>query len=178
MSGHIGNMKSQAWNTPAKLVEAVTEVFGGQIDLDPCDNEYSVTNARVSFKLPTDGLKEGWVCDSEGTPYQNIFCNPPYGIDKARGTSIADWIHRCSHYGHAGQEIMLLIPASTETGFWHEYIWGQADAICFIKGRVSHPLEGKKLAASTKGSAMIYWGPNYEKFNKVFGGLGKVVYLD
>ena len=176
MSGHIGDMKSQHWNTPAELVEAVCEVFGGQIDLDPCDNGFSCTQARVSYKLPTDGLKESWVSDSQGVLFKNIFCNPPYGLDKVRGTSIADWIHRCSFYGHARDlDIMLLIPASTETAFWHEYIWGQADAICFIKGRVKHPLEGKTLAGSTKGSAMIYWGPNVEGFYRVFGKLGKVV---
>lgn len=58
------------------------DFYGGSINLDPCSNEYSVVNAETEYRLPEhDGLKESW-------NYPNIFVNPPYGIDKERGTTI------------------------------------------------------------------------------------------
>ena len=41
-AGRSINTQSQSWGTPHKYVEAVKKVFGGQIDLDPCSNEYTV----------------------------------------------------------------------------------------------------------------------------------------
>jgi phage N-6-adenine-methyltransferase len=177
MSGHIGDMVSQHWNTPANILAAVAATFGGQIDLDPCDNEYSLTNARISYKLPgNDGLHRSWKVALDGTEIRNVFCNPPYGRDPERKTSIADWVERAYGYGcdDDGPEVILLIPSSTETGFWHEYIWPHADAICFIKGRIAFPLAGEKKAAATKGTAIIYYGKSRKKFVDAFSHLGYI----
>ena len=77
------------WGTPSKYVEAVKAFFDGQIDLDPCSNDWSIVNAKVEYRLPNhDGLKESW-------SYKKIFVNPPYGKDQQRGTGIKSWIHRC-----------------------------------------------------------------------------------
>lgn len=207
-------MVSQHWNTPDKIVHAVREVIGlgevAQIDLDPCDNDWSVTSPRFSYKLPAhNGLTDSWLVSPSGTKINNVFCNPPYGtcyldegripithkeykdMDKDRRTkvvvtSIEDWVKRCHDYGKRDKsldtrpdgddyEVFLLVPASTETNFWFDYIWGHADQICFIKNRVKHPLEGKEVASSTKGSAMIYWGRYVNQFERVFEKLGRVV---
>lgn len=201
MAGHIGDMVSQHWNTPPYILEAVRNVIGGQIDLDPCDNEWSETKARVSYMLPAhNGLKDSWLVAPDGSQITSVFCNPPYGRalydpsthliitpaeykamskeDKKRieKTSIADWIQRAYAYGGETQmkHVFLLIPSSTETGFWFDYIWDKYDAICFLKGRVAHPLEGKKVAASTKGSVVVYYGWDSRTFHTVFEDLGKV----
>jgi len=181
MSGHIGDMVSQHWNTPSHIVEAVVETFGGQIDLDPCDNDFSMTFPRVSYKLPgNNGLEKSWIIAPDGSPIRNVFCNPPYGRDKKTGTSIADWVKRAVYYTTAvgSPEVILLIPSSTETGFWHEYIWYTADAICFIKGRLAFPLEGRKKASATKGSAVIYYGEHVDNFADVFDAFGHIVRQD
>jgi hypothetical protein len=177
MSGHIGDMVSQHWNTPTDIIEKVTECFGGQIDLDPCDNDHSITNARISFKLPgNNGLERSWKLAPNGTEIRNVFCNPPYGRDNERKTSIEDWVERAYGYGTQddGPEIIMLIPSSTETNFWHSYIWPYADAICFVKNRIAFPLEGKKKASATKGSAIIYYGKNRLKFVDAFDGVGYI----
>ena len=85
------------WGTPSKYVEAVNAFFDGQIDLDPCSNDWSIVNAQVEYRLPNqDGLKENW-------NYKKIFVNPPYGKDQKRGTGIKSWIYRCemAHKTHA-----------------------------------------------------------------------------
>ncbi|MFA6922574.1 MAG: hypothetical protein WC216_12090, partial [Gallionella sp.] len=60
-AGRTLNTVSQEWGTPEKYVQAVREFFGGQIDLDPCSNKYSIVQAKVEYKLPIhDGLKVSW----------------------------------------------------------------------------------------------------------------------
>jgi len=89
-AGRTINTLSQSWGTPHKYVNAVKEVFGGYIDLDPCSNEYSVVNAKTEYRLPRhDGLKESW-------KFPTIYVNPPYGIDKERGTTIKNWLEKCA----------------------------------------------------------------------------------
>ena len=52
---------SQSWGTPHKYVKAVKDFYGGNINLNPCSNEYSVVNAETEYRLPEhDGLKESW----------------------------------------------------------------------------------------------------------------------
>ena len=89
-AGRNINTLSQSWGTPQKYVNAVSEVFNGIIHLDPCSNEHSVVNASVKYSLPNqDGLKESW-------NYPTIYVNPPYGIDKERGTTIKNWLSKCA----------------------------------------------------------------------------------
>ena len=54
----------------------------------------------------TDGLSQSW--DRGGA----VFCNPPYG-----------------------REIVLLIPARTDTSYFHDHIYGKAE-IRFVRGRL------------------------------------------
>ena len=51
-AGRTVNSKSKDWGTPHKYVDAVKVVMGGQIDFDPCSNDYSIVNARTELKLP------------------------------------------------------------------------------------------------------------------------------
>ena len=176
MAGHIGDMVSQHWTTPAYLVEAVQNAVG-QIGLDPCYNKDAITDPMFQYSLPGfDGLKESWV-QAGGSPIPNVFCNPPYGRDKERGTSIADWVRKAHDVNaRAGQTVVLLIPAATEASFWFKYIWRSPATICFLKGRVAFNLGGTKTGSSTRGSAVVYYGPKPDVFRKVFSELGAVVH--
>jgi hypothetical protein len=179
MGGHIKDMVSQHWNTPEFIVQAVKETFGGQIDLDPCDNEFSITKPKVSYRLPQhDGLKEPWYSPWHyGVSLENVYCNPPFGRS-ADGTSIADWVKKAVEAYKAGANVILLIPASTETTFWHEYVWEHYDRICFLRGRVSFSLGGKTSGASTKGTAIVLFSEDEEiiaRFDTSFESLGHVV---
>jgi hypothetical protein len=92
-------------------VQAVKEFFGGEIDLDPCSNQYSIVKAKMEYSLPRhDGLKESW-------HYKRIYVNPPYGLDRKRGTGIKNWLYRCAlaHISY-GAEVLALVPVATNTG--------------------------------------------------------------
>jgi hypothetical protein len=155
-------------------VEAVRQVFG-EIELDPCSNNYSIVGAITEYRLPAkDGLKETW-------GFKTIFVNPPYGKDPDSGTSIKDWLARCYNTNYTcGAEIIALIPVATNTSHWKEYVWHGAAAICFLSDtRLKFMIAGQ---VSEKGAPMacatIYWGENFEKFRNVFGDYGAVVKVE
>lgn len=173
-AGRSVNSLSQHWGTPVKYVEAVKEMFGGEIDLDPCSNPYSIVSAMVEYRLPhQDGLRESW-------NFPRIYVNPPYGADRERGTNIKQWLARCAeaHLSH-GSEVQALIPVATNTGHWKKHVWGRARAIAFLydtrlKFLVNGKDEGKGAPMSC---AMVYWGSRYERFAQIFTPHGAVVDL-
>lgn len=59
-----------------------------------------------------------------------VFCNPPYGRE------IGKWVKKAFEESqHINFPIVLLIPARTDTSYFHDYIYGKAD-IRFIRGRL------------------------------------------
>ena len=171
-AGRKVNSQSQDWGTPPKYVQAVKEVFGGKIDLDPCSSKYSIVEAETEYRLPDhDGLKESW-------NYPTIYVNPPYGADRERGTSIKHWLGRCAEaYEIYGAEVIALVPVATNTGHWKKSIFGRATTICFLYDTRLKFLENGKNGS--KGAPMacaaIYWGNNYARFYRVFINHGAVV---
>ena len=90
------------------------------------------TNSKNFFTIVDDGLVQSW----NGF---NVFCNPPYGRD------IGKWVKKCSESFNTHTNIVLLIPARTDTSYFHKYIYKKSYVQCiFINGR---------LHFSNKGSA-------------------------
>lgn len=173
-AGRTLNTLSQEWGTPEKYVRAVRECFGGHIDLDPCSNEYSIVDAATEYRLPEhDGLTESW-------DFPTIYVNPPYGIDKERGTSIKKWLCRCAaaHKEHRS-EVLALVPVATNTGHWKKYVFGNATGVCFLYDtRLKFLVNGENGGKGAPMScAMIYWGTKFDKFFSVFRKFGAVIDL-
>ena len=173
-AGRTLNTLSQEWGTPSKYVNVVREFFGGHIDLDPCSNEYSIVSARTEYRLPKhDGLKESW-------DFPTIYVNPPYGIDKERGTSIKKWLCKC-HVANKEyrSQVLALVPVATNTGHWKNYVFGQAAGICFLSDtRLMFLVNGQTGGKGAPMScAMIYWGRNFDKFRSIFSKFGAVLDL-
>jgi hypothetical protein len=164
--------KSRDWGTPEKYVNAVKNVFGGAIHLDPCSNRHSIVNAHIEYRLPNnDGLKESW-------DFLTIYVNPPYGIDHARGTSIKMWLKKCEEAHRLyGSEVLALVPVATNTGHWKKYVYGKADAVCFLYDtRLRFLIDGKDEGKGAPMScAMIYWGEHFDRFFEVFTCFGAVI---
>jgi len=163
------------WGTPQKYVDAVKEVFGGVIYLDPCSSSFSIVKAKVEYKLPdSDGLFESW-------DFPTIYVNPPYGNDKERGTKIINWIRKCEDANRVYQsEVIALVPVATNTRHWKEYIYGKATAICFLYDtRLKFLVDGKDEGTGAPMScAMIYWGCNFQCFFEVFIKFGAVINIE
>ena len=171
-AGRTVNSKNVDWCTPQKYVEAVREVFGEQISLDPCSNQWSVVGAETEYSLPErDGLRESW-------DFPTVYVNPPYGADRSRRTTIKDWLSRCA-YAHEryGSRVIALVPVATNTGHWKRFVWGQAAAICFLYDtRLRFLVQGKDTGKGAPMScAMVYWSDDIDEFLKVFSKYGAVV---
>lgn len=106
------------WATPQDLFDRLDATF--HFTLDPCATKQNAKCAKFYTK-EQDGLKQDWGGEV-------IWCNPPYGRE------IGGWIKKCAE--HRGVSVML-IPARTDTRWWHSYIDKNQDAhIYFIKGRL------------------------------------------
>ncbi|MBK7542898.1 MAG: N-6 DNA methylase [Candidatus Competibacteraceae bacterium] len=173
-AGRTLNTLSQEWGTPEKYVKAVREFFGGHIDLDPCSNEYSIVNAGTEYRLPkNDGLRESW-------NFPTIYVNPPYGIDKERGTSIKKWLRNCAIANKEYKsEVLALVPVATNTGHWKNFVFSNATGICFLYDtRLKFLVNGQNGGKGAPMScSMIYWGIDFDRFFSLFQKFGAVIDL-
>lgn len=171
-AGRHVNTNSQSWCTPYKYVEAIRRFWDGTISLDPCSNEYSIVKAEVEYCLPEhDGLKESW-------NYPTIYVNPPYGADRERGTTIKDWLVKCSiTHRDFGSEVIALIPVATNTSHWKTCVFGVADAICFLYDTRLRFLEnGLDIGkGAPMACCLVYWGDRIQQFRNRFIQYGAVV---
>jgi len=171
-AGRKINTLNKNWGTPFKYVEAVKKVFGGTIYLDPCSNKYSIVKAKTEYSLPEhDGLKESW-------NFPTIYVNPPYGIDRERGTTIKNWLAKCAQaYNEYHSQVLALVPIAANTTHWKKYVFTKAKAICFLYDTRLRFLENGNDTGkgAPMACAMIYWGDNYQKFYEVFIEHGAVV---
>lgn len=116
--------RADLWATPQGFFDELDEEF--HFDVDVCA---LAENAKCrSFYTPdVDGLKQVW----EGT----VWCNPPYGRE------IGQWVKKAAE---SGTTVVMLLPARTDTRWFHEYIYGKAE-IRFVKGRLKFG-DGKNSA--------------------------------
>ena len=127
------------WLTPPDIIKAL-----GKFDLDPCspiDRPWETANNHFSIK--DDGLSKKW--------FGRVWCNPPYG-------KLAEkFLDKSAMHGNC----IALTFARTETKLFFKYVWGKADAILFIKGRLSFYersccICGKGLSKHTEKSNCKY----------------------
>ena len=110
--------KSDEWATPQNLFDKLNEEFG--FTLDPCATKEN-TKCEKYFTQQEDGLYQSW-CN------EVVFCNPPY-------SQIKEWVKKCYDEAGSAIKIVLLIPARTDTRYFHDYIYHKSE-IRFIKGRL------------------------------------------
>lgn len=172
-AGRRAVSETKNWCTPKKYVDAVTEVFNGSIDLDPCSNKDSIVNADTEYMLPEiDGLISSWNFD-------HIYVNPPYGSNRENRTTIRDWFVKIAEARSCGSEIIALVPVATNTAHWKDFVYPVATSICFLYDtRLKFFINGRE---DTKGAPMsccaIYYGDNPDKFAEVFSRHGAVLSL-
>ena len=59
------------------------------------------------------------------------FCNPPYG------RKLYEWVEKCYNESKKpNTTVVMLIPARTDTRYFHEFIYHKAKEIRFIRGRL------------------------------------------
>lgn len=109
------------WETPQFLFDELHSEF--HFTLDPCCEPHTAKCPKY-FTSSQNGLVQNW----EG---ETVFCNPPYG------RLIYHWVQKCFIESRKpATKVVLLIPARTDTKYFHEFIYRQANEIRFLKGRL------------------------------------------
>jgi len=114
------------WATPQDFFDKLNKEFHFNVDVCATDENAKCKKYCTILK---DGLKYDW-------NKQNVWCNPPYGRD------ISKWVKKASET--TGGVVVMLLPARTDTKYFHDYIYGKAE-IRFIKGRLKFG-DGKNSA--------------------------------
>lgn len=125
------------WVTPQYLYDELHKEFSFTRDLAA-----SASNAKHPnyYSEEHDSLKQPWV----GV----CWLNPPYG----RG--IGRWMHKALEASRDGATIVALVPARTDTKWWHDYCIHQE--VRFIKGRLK--FSGSKINAPFPSAIVIFKG--------------------
>lgn len=164
MNGQLPLMSSadQTWNTPRWFLDRVESALCQRIGLDPCSNATSEVRAIVEYRLERDqdGLALPW------RGFGPVFVNPPFGRE------ITKWMERCSTEGQ-GAEIVALVPARTDTAWWHGAAIS-ADAIILWRGRIAFRIRDKDRGNAPFPSSIFYWGARRAQFLHEFSRDGFV----
>ena len=158
------NSGNNEWYTPAEYIEAARVVMGW-IDLDPASSELAntVVKAIAYYTAADNGLDHKW--------WGNIWLNPPYAGDLVG--KFADKLIYSVEGRHIDQAIVLVNNA-TET-VWFQTLMGVADAVCFLRSRISYwSPEGVKRQP-LQGQAVIYAGPHPDRFADEFDAFGYIL---
>ena len=145
--------KKMDWCTPQMFFDALNTEFNFTLDAAATDK----TAKCVEYFTPAnDGLSQSWKTDGA------VFCNPPYGRE------IGKWVRKACDEARNGTTIVLLIPARTDTSYWHDYIFGKAE-VRFVRGRLKFTDDDGNVAAPAPfpSAVVIYNGgaTNGQHFN-------------
>lgn len=174
------------WRTPIEILELVFEVFGREVDFDPCPNpdpEYQFAAFNPLDKNGDPSMPDKW-------PGTRAFWNPPYSKIEPFVSAALD---------NAAVNSIGLIPPSTDTKYWHQKIFRHennpgATRICFYAGRIDF-LAPEGMEKHSRGSwlyeagaewvpykinryasAFVLFGEEYvDPFCRVFERVGRVV---
>lgn len=109
--------KTDLWATPKLFFNMLNEEF--HFDLDVCALPENAKCAEY-FTPEVDGLAQDWTG-------RRCWCNPPYG------RQIGRWVEKAAR---AKALVVMLLPARTDTRWFHDFIYGKGAEIRFIKGRL------------------------------------------
>lgn len=132
------------WETPGIFFNNLNEKYHFNWDLAASDD-----NAKCNNYLTRDdnSLEQNW-----GGLDGNLFLNPPYGRE------LKLWVKKAAEtHLKNGQYLVLLIPARTDTSYWHDFIFGKAQ-INFLRGRLKFELNGESKDAAPFPSALVIYG--------------------
>ncbi len=164
MKSHLGmgshqssRMLKDEWLTPPDL-----KMKFGHFDLDPCAavNQPWGT-AETHFTIHDDGLSKQW--------HGRVWLNPPYGLKSSK------WLSRLADHGNG----IALIFARTETDMFFRQVWGRADALLFLRGRLHfHHVDGSRAKANAGApSVLIAYGDDNVASLGGSANLGKFINL-
>jgi len=136
---NIRTTQKDEYLTPISIIQAL-----GKFKLDPCSPiKRPWDTAEIHFSKKDNGLIKKW----KG----RVWLNPPYGSETKK------WLKKLAKHKNG----IALIFARVDTRMFFKYVWGEADAILFLKGRIAfYSVTGEKLLKAMAPSCLIAYGKN------------------
>ncbi len=110
---------SEDWETPPDLFQYLNKEWA--FTLDACASPGNFL-CKYFFTKEEDALTRVWT--------GRVWCNPPYGH------GIGKWVRKAADSSLGGATVVMLIPARTDTKWFHEIIIPEASEVHFICGRL------------------------------------------
>lgn len=127
------------WETPPDLFAKLDAEF--HFTLDVCADVKNTKCLRF-YDKEADSLTKDWngeVC----------WMNPPYGRD------IGKWMRKAfGSYANGATTVVCLVPARTDTRWWHTWVVGGDAEVRFLRGRVK--FVGAKAGAPFPSAIVIF----------------------
>lgn len=135
MNEALFSSATDEWSTPNAFFQALNAEF--RFELDVCATAENAKCAKY-YTREQDGLAQKWggVC----------WCNPPYGRE------VGKWVQKAAE---SGCTVVMLLPARTDTKWFHEYIYGRAE-VRFVRGRLK--FGGSKNSAPFPIMVVVFRG--------------------
>lgn len=108
--------------TPQGFVDYIEEVFDFNFDLDAAASKENA-KARLYIDKEMDSFKTDW----DG----HVWLNPPYG------NMIEPFIKRAIQQRENCESIWVLVPARTDTKWFHDLVIPNANEVYLIRGRLN-----------------------------------------
>jgi site-specific DNA-methyltransferase (adenine-specific) len=120
ISPTLYSSRSEEWPTPQAFFDTLDEEF--RFTLDPCATRRNA-KCPAFFTRRQNGLMQDW-------GHHRVFCNPPYG------RFMWDWARKCFEASQRGAVVVLLAHARTDTRWFHDWVYGKAAELRFVRGRL------------------------------------------
>jgi hypothetical protein len=149
--------------TPREFLDPLREFNGGPPAFDPCSNPHSIVGAEIELYGPSAGGEDGLIHEF---PRDGLtFGNPPYSAKSI-------WMRKYAEQAGYGSEVVALVPADTDTGWFHCYA-ATADHRVFWAGRLVFDLNGAPAPNGARFPSLgVYWGDRVERFCRIMGKHG------
>lgn len=142
--------KTDNWSTPQDFFDALNAEF--HFDLDVCAVPENAKCKNFYYHGKHDGLTAPW--HEHGTVAWGNF---PYG----RG--IGKWVQKAYEESQKGLTVVALLPARTDTKYWHRWIWDcekhaprTGVEVRFVPGRLK--FGGSANAAPFPSAVVVFRG--------------------
>ena len=139
---YMPQAKSVEWETPQDLFDELDSKY--HFTLDVCASIEN-TKCKQFYSKSDNGLRRPWAGEV-------CWMNPPYGRE------IKQWVERaCYQSRHCGATVVCLLPARTDTAWWHDYVLPYGE-IHFIRGRLR--FQGAKSSATFPSVIVVFKAKN------------------
>ena len=143
MSRYIPLAAHTDWQTPAEVWQPLDEEFGFTLDVAAAPD-----NAKCPrfYAADSDALARAWAPEI-------CWMNPPYGY------GLPVWIQKAHAEAQAGATVVALLPARTDTAWFHDHVLGHAE-IRFIRSRVYFERPDGTKGRAPFPSMIVIWRPS------------------